>query len=131
MRCLPLLPPLLSLLASPLLAVELPGRRPDGSILLPNQWVLRPAGEQIPVGDFPVNLALHPQGRFAAVLHCGYSEHEIVILDLSKKTVTSRTKIHEAFYGLAFSKDGSRLFCSGSSDEGIHSFHFANGQLTE
>ena len=42
------------------LAVDLPGYRPDGSILLPNQWSLRPAGRQIELGDFPVNIALHP-----------------------------------------------------------------------
>src|SRR5712691_859681 len=78
---------------------ESPGQRPDGSVLLPNQWVLRPVGTQIPVGDFPVNLALHPGGKFAAVLHCGYSAHEVVIIDLAAGAVASRTKLDEAFYG--------------------------------
>src|SRR5277367_972581 len=63
-------------------AVDLPGQRPDGSVLLPNQWVLRPVGTQIPLGDFPVNLALHPGGKYGAVLHCGHSAHEVVIVDL-------------------------------------------------
>ena len=35
----------------------------------------------------------------------------------------------EAFYGLAFSRDGTQLFCSGSSDENIRVFHFADGKL--
>src|SRR3954452_10537019 len=86
-------------------AADLPGQRPDGSVLLPNQWVLRPAGKQIPVGDFPVNMALHPGRKYAAVLHCGYTAHEVVILDLAKGEVASRTNLAEAFYGLAFSKD--------------------------
>ncbi len=111
--------------------IDLPGQRPDGSVLLPNQWSLRPVGSQIPVGDFPVNLALHPDGKFAAVLHCGYSQHEIVLLDLSKRTITSRIKLPEAFYGLTFSKDGSRLFCSGASAETIQVFAFADGALTD
>src|SRR6266702_6823094 len=110
-------------------AVDLPGQRPDGSVLLPNQWALRPVGRQIPLGDFPVNLALHPGGKYGAVLHCGYSAHEIVVVDLASGAVASRTKVDEAFYGLAFSKDGSQLFCSGSSGENIHVFHFADGQL--
>ncbi|MFM8358085.1 MAG: hypothetical protein ACKOET_05970, partial [Verrucomicrobiota bacterium] len=38
---------------------DLPGIRRDGSILLPNQWSLRPAGKHLPVGDFPVHLAVH------------------------------------------------------------------------
>ena len=125
-----LFPLFLAALAASVSAADLPGQRPDGSVLLPNQWALRPAGEQIAVGDFPVNLALHPGGRFAAVLHCGYSAHEIVILDLAKRAIVSREKVAEAFYGLAFSKDGSRLFCSGSSGETIDEFQFADGQLS-
>src|SRR5450631_4013087 len=49
----------------------LPGVQPDGSIRLPNQWSLRPAGKQMTLGDFPVNLALHPEGKFLAALHAG------------------------------------------------------------
>ncbi len=111
-------------------AAELPGQRPDGSVLLPNQWSLRPVGTQVPMGDFPVNLALHPAGKFAAVLHCGYGQHEIVVLDLGTRAIASRTKLAEAFYGLTFSKDGTRLFCSGSSGETINTFTVADGQLT-
>ena len=37
----------------------LPGVQPGGAILLPNQWSIRPAGKQLELGDFPVNLALH------------------------------------------------------------------------
>src|SRR6186713_2323646 len=98
---------------------DLPGQRQDGAVLLPNQWWLQPVGQQIPVGDFPVNIALHPGGKYAAVLHCGYGQHEVVIVDLAARAIASRTKLAEAFYGLTFSKDGARLFCSGSSGENI------------
>src|SRR2546425_5140297 len=43
---------------------EFPGPQPDGAVLLPNQWQLRPAGKQIVVGDFPASMALHPEGKF-------------------------------------------------------------------
>src|SRR4051812_44273884 len=56
---------------------QLPGLQKDGSVLLPNQWSLRPAGHQVVVGDFPVNLAVHPSGHYVAVLHAGFSQHEI------------------------------------------------------
>lgn len=111
--------------------VDLPGPRPDGSVLLSNQWSLRPAGRQIPVGDFPVNLALHPGGQYAAVLHCGFGPHEIVLLDLKAGTIASRRPVGEAFYGLTFSADGARLFCSGAAEETIRIFDFADGQLAE
>jgi len=66
--------------------IELPGQRADGSILLPNQWSLRPAGRQVELGDFPVNIAVHPDGRFAAVVHCGYGPHEIVVVNVKAGT---------------------------------------------
>jgi len=120
---------LLAYCASVTRGADLPGRRPDGSVLLPNQWSLRPVGAQVPVGDFPVNLALHPAGRFAAVLHCGYGQHAIAVLDLKERSVVSRANLAEAFYGLAFSRDGSQIFCSGAAEETINAFRFEDGQL--
>ena len=108
----------------------LPGQQPDGSVLLPNQWSLRPAGRQIELGDFPVNIAVHPGGSHAAVLHCGHSVHELIIVELKSEKVVSHTPVEEAFYGLAFSHDGERLFCSGSSRECILAFNFKDGVLS-
>jgi YVTN family beta-propeller protein len=110
--------------------LELPGLQPDGSVLLPNQWSLRPAGRQVKLGDFPVNIAVHPAGRFAAILHSGFSQHEIIVVDLKTAKVVSRTPLHDSFYGLAFSHNGRRLYCSGGDDEVVHVFNFKNGGLT-
>jgi DNA-binding beta-propeller fold protein YncE len=111
-------------------ANRLPGRQPDGSVLLPNQWSLRPVGAQVELGDCPVNVAVHPGGDYAAVLHAGYSQHEIIVVDLARQQVVSHTPIHEAFYGIQFSEDGRHLYCSGAGDEVIHVFAFADGQLS-
>src|SRR5262245_42147462 len=94
-------------------SIELPGQRTDGSVLLPNQWSLRPLGRQIPLGDFPLNMAVHPGNRWTAVLHCGYGKQELVIVDLSMNEIVSREPLDEAFYGVEFSRDGSKIFCSG------------------
>lgn len=106
-----------------------PGRQSDGSMLLPNQWSLRPAGRHIELGDFPVNIALSPDGRFAAVLHCGYSKHEVVIVSLEEGRIASRANLAEAFYGLTFAPDGKKLYCSGASGEVIGVFDFKKGTL--
>jgi hypothetical protein len=89
----------------------LPGLRRDGFVQLPNQWKLNPVGKQIEVGDFPLNVQLHPTGQFAAVLHCGMREHEVVVLDLNpaRRKIVSRTVIDQAFYGLKFSPDGKQV----------------------
>src|SRR5437660_379304 len=69
----------------------LPGKQTDGSVLLPNQWSLRPIGRQVELADFPINVTVHPGGRFAAVLHSGYSTHQIIIVDIPSGNVTGRT----------------------------------------
>ncbi len=111
--------------------ILLPGQRPDGSVLLPNQWSLRPAGRQIPVFDFPISMAVHPSGRYAAVLHAGYSQHEIAVLDVKAERVASRRRLNETFYGIAFSSDGNKVFCSGAGAEVIHVFTFESGSLID
>jgi DNA-binding beta-propeller fold protein YncE len=110
----------------------LPGVQPSGAILLPNQWSLRPAGRQLELGDFPVNLALHPSGQWLAVLHAGFGQHEIIIVDLNarQQRVSSRVALAQAFYGLCFSPDGRRLFASGGEFEVVHSYHFDKGLLS-
>src|ERR1700678_2707232 len=93
----------------------LPGILPGGEVRLPNSWKLRPAGKQVPLGDFPVNLALHPTGKWLAVLHAGYGTHEVMIVDLSKgkEVVTCRVPIAQAWYGLCFGPNGKMLYASG------------------
>jgi DNA-binding beta-propeller fold protein YncE len=108
----------------------LPGVQRGGTVLLPNQWSLRPAGRQIPLGDFPVNIALHPDGHWLAALHAGYSEHEIVVVDLQRRHTTSRVCIDQAFYGLCFSPDGRQLFASGGEFGVVHAYEFDDGLLS-
>ena len=110
----------------------LPGLLEDGSVQLPNQWRLRPAGRQIEVGNFPVNSAVHPSGQYLAVLHAGFGEHEVTIVDLNraKQKITSRLSIDQAFYGLCFSPDGRRVYASGGEFEVVHEFEFNRGILS-
>src|SRR6185312_6595338 len=109
----------------------LPGLNQSGFVQLPNQWKLKPAGKHLDLGDFPVNIAIHPTGQFAAVLHAGYREHEVIIVDLNKaKTkIVSRVTIDQAFYGLAWAPDGKQLYASGGEFEVVHVFEFDKGYL--
>jgi len=91
---------------------------------------LRPAGRQIPVGDFPVNIALHPAGQFAAVSHCGYGQHEIVVINTARRTSASAGELARKLLRIGLFGDGLMLNCSGASGEVIHRVAFANGYLT-
>jgi sugar lactone lactonase YvrE len=110
----------------------LPGVQHSGAVLLPNQWSLRPAGKQIALGDFPVNIALHPNGKVAAVLHAGYGTHEIALVDLTsaKERITSRLSLPQTFTGLTFSPDGKHLYASGGEFGLVHAFTFDEGLLS-
>ena len=74
-----------------------------------------PSASRSPVGDFPVNSRCIPAANSppcsTAVTASTRSSSSIS----RHGTIASRTKLAEAFYGLAFSQDGTRLFCSGSA----------------
>lgn len=114
-------------------APVLPGAAADGTIRLPNAWSIKPAGKQVELGDFPVNMAVHPSGQWLAVLHCGYGPHEIYLIDLrkNKQAVTSRVTLAQAFYGLTFSPDGKTLYASGGEFDVVHVFDCADGYLSK
>jgi hypothetical protein len=78
----------------------LPGLQAGGSVLLPNQWSLRRAGTQLKLGVFPVNITLHPNDRWLAVLHTGFGRHEVVTVDLERQVIVDRAEMKQAFYGL-------------------------------
>ncbi|HXQ82346.1 MAG TPA: alkaline phosphatase family protein [Opitutaceae bacterium] len=107
----------------------LPGLRPDGTTLLHNQWPIRPAGDQVGLGDFPINVAVDPAGGLAAVLHAGHGAHEVRIVDIRAGRVVAAAPLHETFCGIAFSSDGKSLVCSGASDGVLHVFSLADGRL--
>ncbi len=107
-----------------------PGQQADGRVQLPNQWSLRPVGEQVPLGDFPIHMILHPSGRYLAILHQGYGDHEVMILDLESRKKVSRHILEQTFYGLCFSPDGKTLYASGGEREVVHQVDFRDGTLT-
>jgi len=106
-----------------------PGVQPNGSMLLHNQWSIKPAGTQIALGEFPVAIAIQPSGNFAAVLHAGLGKHEVWLVDLKSQKTVQVLSLVESFNGIAFSSDGKLLACSGGSEQVIRLFSFSNGTL--
>ena len=122
--------PLASEISAPVVDFAVPGPTEDGGVRLPNQWYLRPAGKQLLLGDFPVNIAVHPGGKFVAILHSGYGRNEVILMEVAKDRIVSRVGVDESFYGLVFSADGSTLLCSGAGSEVVHAFAFADGYVS-
>lgn len=109
---------------------RLPGLQPDGAVLLPNQWSIRPAGTQREVGDFPVNIAVHPSEPYAAVLHAGHGPHEIVIIQTETRKLISRVTLPQTFYGICFDHSGKHIYASGGENEVVHAYEFGDGLLS-
>ena len=110
--------------------VTWPGMTRAGAVLLPNGWSLRPAGRQTRLGDFPVLMAEHPSEPILAVQHAGYGEHEVVTLDAGTGKVIGRVALPTTFTGLAWSRDGGRIFVGGGFDDVIYGFDHADGLLS-
>jgi DNA-binding beta-propeller fold protein YncE len=109
----------------------LPGMQTNGHVLLPTQWSLKPAGKHLTVGDFPTAIAFHPKQPFAAILHAGYGDHEIVVIDTTAEMrIISRATLPETFVGITFNSDGSEIFASGAEKEVVHQFSFQDGYLS-
>lgn len=120
------------LLLLPCLAfTQIPGPK-DNRVLLPNGWWLSPAGEQIELGDFPMNASLYDgkkpnDQRYLAVLEGGQSGADVRLVDLKAKQVVDVVKLGDAWQGIKFS--GNRLFVSGGYQNCVYTFQLLNGKL--
>ena len=76
---------------------------------LPNGWFVSPAGKQVKVGDFPLGLAVSPDGRTAAVTHSGWHAKGLDLVDLEHGTHTQNVPLSETWLGVAFIDSGRTL----------------------
>ncbi len=106
-----------------------PGKLADGSVLLPNRYKLTPAGQQIPVGDLPLNMALSPDGKILAVTNNGLSKQFVSIIDTKTKKQVQTLPVRASFFGLCFADNGQKLFLSGGGLNRIYIFSKENGQF--
>jgi YVTN family beta-propeller protein len=86
-----------------------PGPTGPGRVRLPNGWFLSPAGKQIGVGDFPLGLAVSPNGEFAAVVHSGSRAKGLDLVDLRAGRHVQNQPLDETWLGVAFTDGGARL----------------------
>jgi DNA-binding beta-propeller fold protein YncE len=73
---------------------------------LPNGWKLTPVGKLLPLGDLPLNIAISPSGKIAAVTNNGESTQTIQLIDIDHEAITDSIIIRKSWLGLTFSDDG-------------------------
>lgn len=110
-------------------ARRLPGGSPETGFLLPNGWSITPAGEQIEVGDLPLALVLHPDGRHLLVSNNGYGAQSVDVINLASKKIVSRARVDMAWLGLGVSRDGNTIYAGGGLSNTILRFSFMSGRI--
>jgi YVTN family beta-propeller protein len=125
------------LLFATVLAAQTPQAIPGG-YSLPNGWRLTPLGKSLETSDMVLNAIASKDGLAVIAMHAGYNPHGLVVVDTKTEQIVQRIPLKSAWFGLAWSPDGKRLFVSGGNANGDHNptsapiyvFDYANGQLS-
>src|ERR1035437_5644520 len=115
------------------IAVNLPAQTlkeiESHSTSLPNGWKLTPVGKSLPLGDLPLNIAVSPSKRLAAITNNGESDQTIQLVDIDRDVILDSIIIGKAWLGLTFSNDGRYLYASGGNDNMIVRYEIRNNRL--
>lgn len=96
---------------------------------LPNGWSLTPAGTSIPLGDFPLNIAVSASKKKMAVTNNGQSTQTLQLIDVASETVLDQVVIPKSWLGLQFSADEKFLYASGGNDNRILTYTIVKNKL--
>jgi YVTN family beta-propeller protein len=99
-------------------------------VTLPNGWKLTPVGKLLPLGDLPLNIAISPSKKLAAITNNGESDQTIQLIDIDKEVILDSIIIRKSWFGLTFSADGKYLYASGGNDNMIVKYAIINNRLS-
>src|SRR5258708_3751703 len=88
-------------------------------VLLPNGWTLTPVGNNLQLGDLPLNIAVSSSRRWLAVTNNGQSTQTLQLIDAEKEVLLDSVIIPKSWLGLKFSDDDKYLYASGGNDNFI------------
>jgi DNA-binding beta-propeller fold protein YncE len=102
----------------------------DGNYtLLPNGWKLTPAGENIGVGELPMNLVFTKDEKYAITSNSGMGLNSLSVIDLSSNKETQRLIIDKTWRGLCYNDEESILYVSGGNNDKVYMYAFRDGIL--
>src|SRR5262249_14195526 len=88
--------------------ITVPGKNGPNALLV-SGWKTTPAGRQLASGDMILSGQVSPDGQLFAFTNTGYTRHNLHIVDLSTEKEVATFPMEQAWSGLAFSPDGSRI----------------------
>ncbi|TAE32598.1 MAG: hypothetical protein EAZ91_04625 [Cytophagales bacterium] len=114
------------------------GLQAQTQVKLPNGWSISPTGRSLPLGDFPLNMAVSTRKgggpTLLAVTNNGQSKQTIQLFDATAERLLDEIPIAKSWVGLRFSPDrgdgpGQKLFASGGNDNRVMVYSVANNKL--
>jgi DNA-binding beta-propeller fold protein YncE len=106
-----------------------PGYTGGGVTLLPNGWRIAPAGRHLSIGDLPLAMTLSPDGQSLIVTNNGYARPTIRVVNLERRMVSQVFSLDDAWLGLAWHPDGTKLYSSGAAANSVVELGWQNGRL--
>ncbi|HET8546950.1 MAG TPA: hypothetical protein VFL57_03060 [Bryobacteraceae bacterium] len=82
---------------------------------LPNGWRITPVGRAVAAEDLILNLTSSPDRRIVIAQHGGFNPHGLLVIDTRTEEPVQRIRLKSAWFGMAWSNDGRRLFVSGGN----------------
>ncbi len=101
----------------------LPGKISDHCVLLPNGWMLSPAGSSVSVGDLPLGMDISPDGKFAVIVNSGESGAAISVVNIAKKENTQTIRMASLWNGVRFLHNSDEFYVTTGNENSI--VHFA------
>ncbi len=113
-----------------------------------NGWSISPAGKIIPLehleavvpisGPFPANMTadlplkmiVSPDGKVLLAACAGYNATGLAVVDLATNKLVQFLPEPEVWNGLAFSRDGKKVYLSGGDSGKVYAFDYKAGKLS-
>jgi DNA-binding beta-propeller fold protein YncE len=112
----------ITLVSGVLFGQEHVGALPDGGYLLNNGWTVRPMGDVIPVGAFPMSSAVSADGKYVLVLSSNATHPGISVVDILSRKELSRTPLPDAWLGLIAAPSSNLIYAGGGSSGKVYEF---------
>lgn len=105
------------------------GPTKDG-FLLPNGWHLTPVGKHAVTTDLPLNIIPLKDNKHALIASSGFNSHDLALVDLTgEPKIVAKTTVGQSWFGLAISKDESKVWWAGGGAGMVHAFDIKDAKL--
>src|SRR5580704_7915046 len=102
----------------------------EKGFVLPNGWVLTPAGRHVELTDLPLNIVPLSDNRRVLVGTDGYNRHQLSLIDLNQEKELAKEAVGESWFGLVASAKQDRVWWAGGGSNRIFQYAVGDTALT-